>query len=145
MHFFSEEEKDYFSSLLFVKQNVSDQVYFAQILREEKYDWEIHLHHYMYPRQARCGRANSSSEFAYVLLSETTIHGNIQVCKGIMLECMSSFCDHFLSIIFSVSIQGKPRGYIFNCQYNIYKLGNWKVVEILRVIRYEIMFLHIII
>lgn len=50
MHFFSEEEKDYFSSLLFVKQNVSDQVYFAQILREEKYDWEIHLHHYMYPR-----------------------------------------------------------------------------------------------
>lgn len=124
----TEEKKDYFSQVLFVKQNVNDQVCFAQILTGGKYDWEIHLQHYMYPRQEyRIGK-NSSIGFAYALHSEYTFHGSVQACKRIMLEYMSRFCDHFLCVIFSVSIQGKSRGYIFKCQYKIFKLDNWKVV-----------------
>lgn len=67
--------------------------------------------------------------------SETTVHGCIQVCEGIMLEGRSGFCDHFLCIH-----SGQAKGIYIKSEHKIFKLDNWKVIETLRVIRYETVF-----
>lgn len=91
----SEEEKDCFSCVLFVKQNVTPGVFCTDSERGEKYDRQIHLQNYIHPRQEHCVREDSSSGFAYALHSETTFHGSVQVCEGIMLECLSRLYHYF--------------------------------------------------